>query len=575
VAGLLAAGLLAAGCGGTSSEEGNTGTTGGGQTREDLGLTVEAGESGLAEAGEPQRGGKLVYGLEAESTAGFCLSESQLAISGMVVVRAFYDTLTVPNAEGGFSPYLAKSVTPNEDHTEWTITLREGITFHDGTALDATVVKNNLDAYRGTYPGRPSLLFMFILQDIADTRVDDPLTVTVTTKRPWVSFPAFLFSSSRLGIMAQAQLDAPAEACATKPIGTGPFRFVSWTKNQKLVGERNPDYWQTAPDGEPYPYVDDIEFRPLPDGNVRTNAIEAGGVNIIHNSEGEKIKNTFRVMRDDGQVNLLVSDEQAEVAFVQLNNSIPPFNDVRMRRALAHGADREDANRRIGAGLPRVASGPFGPGSIGYLEDAGFPEYDPEKAKALIAEYRAETGNDGSFTISATTDPIAKRSAEAVQQRAKELGIDVQIQTVDQASLIDRAIAGDFQAMTFRNYPGGDPDQNYVWWYGDGNPVNFGRWDDPELSALLDEGRQTADPAERERIYQDVNRIMASEVYGYWSTYVVWAVVTAPEVHNIFGPPLPGDDPSQPGEATTDDPARQPGRGLATAHSLIGLWIEQ
>ena len=151
----------------------------------------------------------------------------------------------------------------------------------------------------------------------------------------------------------------------------------------------------------------------------------------------------------------------------------------------------------------------------------------------------------------------------------------MEIQIVDQASLIDRAIAGDFEAMTFRNYPGGDPDQNYVWWYGDGNPVNFGRWDDPELNALLDEGRQTADPDERKRIYQDVNRIMASEVYGYWSTYVVWAVVTAPEVHDIFGPPLPGDDPSQPGEATTDDPARQPGRGLATAHSLIGLWIEQ
>ncbi len=379
--GLLAAGLLAAGCGGTSSEEGKTGTTGGGQSREDLGLTVEAGESGLAEAGDPQRGGTLVYGLEAESSAGFCLSESQLAISGMVVVRAFYDTLTVPNGEGGFSPYLAKSVTPNEDHTEWTITLREGITFHDGSPLDATVVKNNLDAYRGTYPGRPSLLFMFILQDIADTRVDDPLTVTVTTKRPWVSFPAFLFSSSRLGIMAQAQLDAPADACANKPIGTGPFRFVSWTKNQKLVGERNEDYWQIAPDGEPYPYVDGIELRPLPDGNVRANAIEAGDVNIIHNGEGEKIKNTFRQLRDAGKVNLLVSDEQTEVAFVQLNTSIPPFDDVRMRRALAHGADREDANRRISAGLPQVASVPSAPARSASWKTPGSPSTTPRRPR--------------------------------------------------------------------------------------------------------------------------------------------------------------------------------------------------
>ena len=575
VAALLTAGLLATGCGGTSSEEGKTDTTGGGQTREDLGLTVDAGESGLAEAGEPQRGGTLVYGLEAESPAGYCLSEAQLAISGMVVVRAFYDTLTVPNAEGGFSPYLARSVTPNADYTEWTIALREGVTFHDGSALDAIVVKNNLDAYRGAYPGRPSLLFSFILQDIADTRVDDPLTVTVTTKRPWVSFPAFLFSSSRMGIMAQAQLDAPAESCADHPIGTGPFRFVSWTRNQKLVGERNEDYWQIAPDGEPYPYVDGIELRPMPDGNVRANAVEAGDVNIIHNAEGDKIKNTFRELRDAGKVNLLVSDEQAEVAFTQLNTGAPPFDDVRMRKAAAHAIDRVEGIRRLSAGLPQPASGPFGPGSIGQLDDAGFPAYDPAAAKSLLAEYRADTGNDGSFTIMSSTDPFAVRSAERLQQEMREIGVEVTIETVDQVRLIDGAIAGTFQAMTFRNYPGGDPDQNYVWWYGDGNPVNFGRWDNPELNDLLDAGRQEPDPAERQRIYQDVNRIMAGEVYGLWSSWVVWAVVTAPTVHNIFGPPLPGDDPSQPGDATTDDPARQPGRGLATTHSLIGLWIEQ
>ena len=139
-------------------------------------------------------------------------------------VRAFYDTLTVPNGEGGFSPYLAKSVTPNEDHTEWTITLREGITFHDGSPLDATVVKNNLDAYRGTYPGRPSLLFMFILQDIADTRVDDPLTVTVTTKRPWVSFPAFLTRSQESSAANALPVNTNARSVMTKKINR--FFFI-------------------------------------------------------------------------------------------------------------------------------------------------------------------------------------------------------------------------------------------------------------------------------------------------------------------------------------------------------------
>jgi peptide/nickel transport system substrate-binding protein len=233
-ASLLVAALLASGCGGTKSEEE------GGATGDDpIELPADGVESGLADAGDPVRGGKLVYGVEAESTAGFCLSEAQLAISGMMVVRAFYDTLTVPNAEGGYSPYLAESVTPNEDNTQWDIVLRDGIEFHDGTPLTAEVVKNNLDAYRGKYPGRPSTLFLFILGDIAQTEVIDPLTVRVTTARPWVSFPSFLFASSRLGIMAQAQLDADAAGCANQPIGTGPFEFVSWTLNHQLTGKRN------------------------------------------------------------------------------------------------------------------------------------------------------------------------------------------------------------------------------------------------------------------------------------------------------------------------------------------------
>src|SRR5699024_6875540 len=137
--------------------------------------------------------------------------------------------------------------------------LREGITFHDGSALTAEVVKNNLDAYRGQYEGRSSLLFAFILGNIDEIEVVDDLTLTVTTEVPWVAFPAYLYSSSRLGIMAQAQLDD--DNCGTNLIGTGPFEFKSWNQNEKFEAVRNEDYWQIAPDGEPYPYADAIEFR--------------------------------------------------------------------------------------------------------------------------------------------------------------------------------------------------------------------------------------------------------------------------------------------------------------------------
>jgi peptide/nickel transport system substrate-binding protein len=566
IAAVLAFSLLAAACGGSKASDEST------ESLEDAGLNAEAGESGLADAGEPQRGGQLVYGVEADSSGGYCLPEGQLAISGMMIVRAIYDTLTVPNAEGDYVPYLAKSVTPNDDFTEWTITIREGVKFHDGTDLTAEVVKNNIDAYRGQYEGRSPLLFTFTLQNIDTTTVEGD-SVIVTTKVPWVAFPAFLYSSSRMGIMAQSQLD-DAESCNRELVGTGPFKFVSWSTNESLVGERNEDYWQIAPDGEPYPYADGIEFRFLPDGDVRINSLESeDGANIIHSSNAERIGNKLKDLRDDGTVNMLVSENSAEPAFIQLNSTQPPFDDFRMRKALAIGADRAEINELQNDGLPTIANGPFYEDSIGYLEDPGFPEYDLEEAKALVEEYVAE-GGKAEFTLNSTADTATLRLAELIQQRAQETGVKVTIVQRDQAALINDAIGKEYQAMVFRNYPGGDPDINYVWWYGAGNPVNFGGYDDPVINDLLDKGRSETDPDERAKIYQDINRQFAKELWSIWAWYTPWAIVTDAEVHNILGPPLPGEDASEPGDATTDDPARQPFTGLATGHSLIGLWIE-
>jgi peptide/nickel transport system substrate-binding protein len=566
LAAVLALSLLAAACGGSKASDEEA------ESLESAGLNVEAGESGLADAGEPQRGGTLVYGVEADSSGGYCLPEGQLAISGMMVVRAIYDTLTVPNSEGDYVPYLAKAVTPNDDFTEWTIELREGITFHDGTDLTAEVVKNNIDAYRGAYEGRSPLLFTFVLQNIDSTTVEGN-SVVVKTKVPWVAFPAFLYSSSRMGIMAQSQLD-DAESCNRELIGTGPFKFVSWSTNNNLVGERNEDYWQIAPDGEPYPYADGIEFRFLPDGDVRITSLESNdGANIIHTSNAERIGGKLKDLRDDGTFNMLVSEDSAEPAFIQLNSTQPPFDDIRMRKALAIGADREDINEIQNDGLPTIANGPFYEDSIGYLEDPGFPPFDAEEAKALVEEYVAE-GGEASFALNSTSDTATLRLAELIQQRAQQVGVEVRIVQRDQAALINDAIGKEYQAMVFRNYPGGDPDINYVWWYGENNPVNFGGYDDPVINELLDEGRSEPDEEKRAKIYQDINRQFAKQVWSIWAWYTPWAIVTDAEVHNIFGPPLPGEDASQPGDATTDDPARTPFTGLATGHSLIGLWIE-
>ncbi|QXC61647.1 ABC transporter substrate-binding protein [Aquihabitans sp. G128] len=572
VAGVLAVSLLAAGCGGTKE-----GAKKGGEKLADKELDAAAGESGLAKAGEPKRGGKLVYGLEADTGGGFCLSEGQLAISGMMVVRAVYDTLTVPNSKGDYVPYLAKAITHNDDYTEWNIELRDGVKFHDGSPLTAQVVKNNLDAYRGVYPGRSSLLFLFVLANIDKVDAVDDLDVKVTTKKPWVAFPSYLYSSSRLGIMAQAQLDSKDD-CATKPIGTGPFVFQSWTPNQKFDAKRNPDYWQIAPDGKPYPYADSIEFRPIVDGTVRDNALESGDVNIAHTSDAKDIGTKLLDLRDAGKLNMMVSEAEGEVTFTQLNHTKAPFDDLRMRQALAKAVDNDALNQVMNNGLPTVAIGPFAPDSVAYVKDTGFPTYDLAGAKELVAAYEKD-GKKAEFTLEGTTDASTKRLAELIQQRAEAAGMTVKIVLRDQAALINDAIGKKYQAALFRNFPGGDPDSNYVWWYSgtttDGkfspNLVNFAGFRDDEVDKLLDEGRSEPDPAKRKAIYQDLNKRMATQVHGAWSWYTPWAVVEGADVHGILGPPLPGPDASKP--TADDDADLQPSRGLATGHSLLGLWV--
>lgn len=542
VGAVLMLSLVAAACGGGSSDNTSSGGSDGGN----------------ASAGKPTPGGKVTYALEAENSEGWCLPEAQLAIAGIQVARAIYDTLTAPNENAEYVPYLAKSVTSNPDFTQWTITLRDGIKFHDGTALDATVVKNNLDAYRGSYPARKPLLFRFVFANIADVSVVDPLTLTVTTTTPWASLPAALYGSGRIGIMAQAQLDDP-DTCDTKLIGTGPFKLVKWTQNESFQAEKNPDYWQKDADGVQLPYLDQIEFKPVVEASARINGLLAGDVNAIQVSGGEQIDD-LRNATKDGQISSLESDKFAEVTFGQFNTSKEPFNSKTARLAAIKSVDMETFNKTRNLGVLKNANGPFAPGGIGYEKDTGYPTYDLQGAKDLVAQYKQETGKDLEFTLLGTPDAPTQASMALVQQMGEKAGIKVNISSLEQAALVSTAISGEFQAMVFRNYPGGDPDAQYNWWKT-GSPVNFAKFSDPTIDSLLDQGRATADKDERQQIYGDINKQFGAEGYSLWLQWVMWDIGTATDVHGILGPDLP-------------DGGGAPFPGLATGHPVLGMWVQ-
>jgi peptide/nickel transport system substrate-binding protein len=518
----------------------------------------DGGRSEGEESGTPRQGGTVVYGLGAETPGGWCLPEAQLAQPGIQVARTIYDTLTVPDEKGDFQPYLAESVTPNADFTEFTVAVRPDVTFHDGTPLDATVVKNNLDAYRGTYPARKPLLFSFVFSNVADVSVVDPMTVKVTTKTPWPAFPAFLFSNGRLGIMAQAQLDDP-DNCETALIGTGPFKLKEWKVNDRFVAERNPDYWQTDAEGDPLPYLDEIDYRIYVDGDARINALVSEQLNAMESAVALEL-DALQEEVDSGNIAMEVSGEFADVSYMMLNTAKAPFDNLDARLAVAYAVDRETYREVRTLDLFQVASGPFAEDETGYLEDAGFPEFDLDKAKEHVAAYEQATGQPLKFSISSTTDPIGVQNAQFLQEQIQQAGAEVSLEQQEAATLINNALAGNFNAVMWLNHSGGEPDQQYVWWYG-GSPVNFGRFDDPEINRLLDEGRREPDPDKADAIYQDINRRFAEQVYNVWLMWPEWAIATAPDVGGLYGPDLPS--------------GQKPMHNFANGHSVIGMYVEE
>jgi len=556
--------MAAAACGGSGGGGG-----GGGQGAEfDKPATDE---------GTPKRGGRIVYGLEAETGGGWCLPSAQLAAGGIQVANAIYDTLTIPADDGNggvkYVPFLAESVEHNDTYNEWTIKVREGITFHDGTPLNADAVKGTFDAFRGLNPNIGAPLFTFVFEKVASVDVVDDLTIKVTTEVPWVAFDAFLWATGRFGIMAPAQLNAP-DTCISNLIGTGPFRIVNcetencgWSINDKFVAEANPDYWREDANGEKLPYADAVEFRPVPITSQRVNGLKGGELNVIQTTDGQEQKN-LRRDADAGQINLLESDFAAETSYTMLNtDESSPFNNQHARLALAYAGDPQEFIDITQAGIPARSVQPFSPDNIAYNDpkDLNFPKQNVDKATQEIELYKQETGQSNlSFTVLSTTDPGTVKIAQLLQSQAEEAGMSVTLEQVEQTQIINTALAGDFQAVLWRNHPGGDPDTQLVWWFSvvesaSDNFVNFSRIHDPDIDRVFTEGRSETDPAKRAEIYQELPKIFAEQAYNIWGWYTLWSFAAADNVHGLFPPTLPdGSDPVI----------------IASVQPVVGIWID-
>ena len=561
---LAVLGLLAAACGGDDDDGGGGGGSASGEG--DRGARDFEDEA----PGEPQRGGTIVYGIEADTSNPWTPARSTCAISCHQVFKSVYDTLMEPDEDGIPQTNLLAEITSNEDFTEWTLTPREGVTFHDGTPFNADAITVNINDQKTSSLTKDA----FKSLDAAATSPDGATSV-VTMNEPWRGFPYAL--TGQLGAMASPTWLQGVQnntAQPTEPIGTGPFVFEEYVVGDHFTATRNEDYWKQGPDGEELPYADGIEYRILEEGEARINALESGQVNIAHTSSGSLISR-LRELADSGRLATTESDNFGETSYILLNNdngpaseANPALQDVNVRRALAMAVNFAQIRDTIGEGVAEVANGPFPPGTIGYLEDTGFPKFDPEEAKRLIEAYEADNG-PVRVSFSTTTDPEGLETNQVIQGFWEDAGVETELNQVEQGQYILDAAFGDFEVFAWRNHGGYDPDQQNHWWHSQSAKphgeiaLNFGRIKDEEIDAALDTIRASGDENEVKEAAETINRRFGEQVYNIWGTWTVWAWGHAPELHGIEDATLPDGTPAA--FPITDK----------YAHDVAQIWIEQ
>jgi ABC-type transport system substrate-binding protein len=518
--------LLAASC----SRQG-TEPTGGGDSAATVANRPQD-ENPLEQNDPPQDGGKLVMAVTAE-TNGWNPALDQWADAGNFVGGSVLEPLLTFDGDGNVQPWLADSVEPKTpgDFTTWIIKIHPGITMHNGEVLDGSLVKKNLDQARGD-----AALGSIALKGLyTDVKAIDASTVEVDLSRPWAEYRSSLAGSTGY-MMAAAMIDAPSGG-ADHPIGTGPFVFDSWTRDESFVAKKNPHYWRQ---GEPH--LDEVEFRPIPDAQQRTRALEAGNVDMILTTRAADIDET----KDDFNV---IKDYNSEKTFVILNEAgddskgVNPFKNVHARKALQYATDRQAVAAAIsGNQTLNSSTSPFLAGTKWEIpeDQTGYPAYDLQKAKDEVAAYEKDTnGQPFSFKFTGLANLDDQQLQQILVEQWKKAGIDASIDTREQTSFITQLVLGGYQAAYFRNYSYIEPDADYVFWDSTQAKglgvlsINFQQMKNDKIDAALDDSRSTDDVAKRRADYLTVTQQLNDEAVNLWLFNTPYAIIADKHVRGL------------------------------------------
>jgi 4-phytase/acid phosphatase/peptide/nickel transport system substrate-binding protein len=443
-----------------------------------------AASAGMGSALAQTKGGTLTVGLETDVRGFDTFKGGIMGISGRTVAGSMEEPLIMYSADGKFEPHLALEWSNSDDGISWTVKLRQGVKFHDGTDFEASDVAAQMNGVLD--PKRKSRSRGF-MSAIKSAEAIDSHTVRYTLKHPWQGFLPVLASRNMGSGLIQSQEQTAADKQNRHPIGTGPFIFQEWRGGDRIIVTKNPNYWD-----KDKIHLDKIIYRILPDTQTRFASLMSGDIdliwtdraNSIHKAEKDKSVKVFK--QDGGGSGLLL-----------LNASKPPLDSKIVRNAVRYALSQEITNKVLWKGTRYFAAHPM---PFKCAGDVSYPKHNLAKAKALVAEY----GKPIKVDYQHTTTPRGKELGEIAQQLLKKAGMEVTLVPVDQSILVKRVFTNKYMISGWRVGDAIDVGPQLFALSYSKSPYNITRLKIPELDKLALGMRMAKTMESREKLQCDL-----------------------------------------------------------------------
>ena len=404
--------------------------------------------------------------------------------------------------------------------------LREGVTFHDGSAFTADDVVYTFTTLVQEGFGAPRRA---LYTPIADVVAIDDLTVEFTLSQPYAPILQYL----DMGIVPSDVAEAQGDGFGDAPVGTGPFSLASWERGATIRLAAFDNYHFGRPN------VDEVVISVIPDNNVRLIALESGDLDLIHSPVPPQ--DLARLQADE---NLVVETTTAlGYTYLNLNVRNPKLEDVRVRQALAYLTDVDTISEVIFYGMDAPGESFLLPGTYHYTDDVATYPYDPERAAELLDEagwvdsdgdgIRDRDGESLSFELTTNVDPNRQQILEFLQGEWAQAGIDVSVRVYEWPSFIGDVIAGNYDIGLIGWLLLTDPDRATYLQFLTGGGSNYGGYTNPRVDELLEAGRAETDPEARRAVYRELAQIVTDEAPYIFLLYQGYVVIHTPELQGF------------------------------------------